>query len=338
MGRAGRLAALALAAAFLAGCSPVYVFQSASGHAGLLFRRRHIAEVLKDPQTPPSLRAALFTAQDARAFAFDALGLKKSADFHTYVKVDGPAVTWLVSGSRREKLEPYTWWFPFAGRFPYKGYFKKKRALAERDRLEKKGFDAAVFGAAAYNTPLPVSDPLPSSALDLSTGALAALLIHELAHGTVYFKDHTDFDEAAAEFIGRRGARQYLARRFGADSRELADYEKELAVDAQVDEVFERLNGKLTALYSEKIADDEKLSRRQALFDAAQKELAALGENYSTVNNAVVLAHRVYRGDLPFAKLFEELHGDWPKFLATLKGLDKRDPSAALRKSIHGDP
>src|SRR5262249_29253930 len=157
------------------------------------------------------------------------------------VMIDRPAVTWLVSGSRRTRLEAYEWSFPIVGRFPYKGYFDKKRALAERDRLEREDWDASVGGAAAYKTPLPISDPLPSSALDESTGALAGLLIHELTHGTVSFKNETEFDESLADFVGQRGAQLYLAKRFGADSPELAAYRDELAGDTAADSVFARL-------------------------------------------------------------------------------------------------
>lgn len=332
MGRAG-LAALAVAIG-LSACSPVYVFQSAAGHAGLLIHRKSIAKALKDPKTPPALRAKLETARTARQFAFDVVGLKKTSDFSSYVMIGRPAVTFLVSASRRTALEPYEWWFPLAGTFPYKGYFEKSRAVSERDRLERAGWDATVSGAAAYKTPLPFSDPLPSSALDFSTGALAALLIHEFTHGTVYFKDHMEFNESAADFVGRAAAQDYLARRFGAGSKELSDYRAELQGDQAAETVFEELYAELQALYASPLSDEDKLARRQPLFDRAQAALEKLGYRPGTLNNAVVTANRVYHSDLPFQALFERCGRDWPRFIAALESLDPKDPSSDLRRAV----
>ena len=332
MGRARGLAAAAILLLAAAACSPVYVLQSAAGHADLLLRRRSIDKALKDPRTPPPLRAELETAASARAYAFEALGLRKTSDFSTYAPIGRSAVTYIVSGSRRTSLEGYSWWFPFIGSFPYKGYFDKKRAVAERDRLEKRGWDAFVGGAAAYKTPLPFSDPLPTSALDASTGAVAALLIHELAHGTVYFKDHSDFDESMAQFVGEQGAKRYLASRFGASSPELAAYETELRDEAAADGVIAGLREKLEALYAGRESEAEKLADRVPLFEQAKQDLKALGYDYKVMNNAVVVAHGVYHGDLPFGKLLEKCGGDFPKFIAALKALDRRDPAADLRR------
>jgi predicted aminopeptidase len=312
----------------LGGC---YALQSAAGHADLLARRKPIAKVLKDPRTTPQVRARLETVLDARQFAFQALGLKKSGDFTSYAAIDRPVVTYLVSGSKRVSLEAYEWSFPFVGRFPYKGYFKRERAAAERDRLEAMGWDASIGGASAYKTPLPFSDPLPSSALDASTGAVAALIIHELAHGTVYFKNKTEFDEALAQFVGQEGARRFLAERYGKDSREFAAYAKELDEAAAAGVVMTVLRSKLEALYASQIPDAQKLERRKPLFEAAKKDLDALGWRYPYLNNAVVVAHGVYHADLPFAALLAKHGGDFPKFVAALKSLDPKDPAGDLR-------
>ncbi len=328
-----RSLALVFVAVFGAACSPWYVMEAAANHAEMLAHRRSIEKALKDPKMPPELRAKLETAESARRFAFQAMGLKKSSDFSTYVMIGRPAVTYLVSASPRTALAPHEWWFPIAGSFPYKGYFDKKKALRERDRLEREeNLDAAVSGAAAYKTPLPFSDPLPSSALDFSTGALAALLIHEFTHGTVYFKSRMEFNEALADFVGRRGAQQYLAQRFGPDSRELADYRKELADEQAAEDVFGELYDELHALYSSRASDQEKLARRQPLFDQAQARLQKLGFNPGKLNNAVVTANRVYHSDLPFDAFFKRNGGDWRRFIAALKSLDKKDPSADLRR------
>jgi predicted aminopeptidase len=331
---AALLGAALAAASALGGCSPIYAIQSAAGHADLLMRRRKISDSLQDPRTPPALRASLLTADSSRKFAFDKLGLARTSDFSSWSPIDRDAVTYLVSGSRRTKLEPYEWSFPLVGRFPYKGYFKESRALHEKERLEKKGWDATVGGAVAYKTPLPFADPLPSPALQLSTGSLAALLVHELAHGTVYFKNQTEFDESAAEFIGVEGAKRYLAERFGKDSPELAAYKKDLEREAKANEVFTRLRKKLEALYAGPAADDEKLKRREPIFAAAVAELREMGIEAKGLNNANVVAHGTYHADLPFRALLDRFGGDFPRFVAELRSLDKKDPESDLRRRV----
>jgi predicted aminopeptidase len=325
------LGASALAAS-LSGCSPIYAIQSAAGHADLLIHRRSISDSLQDPRTPPALRASLLTADSSRRFAFEKLGLERSKDFSSWSPIDRDAVTYLVTGSRRTKLEPYEWSFPLVGRFPYKGYFKQSRALKEKERLEKKGWDAMVGGAIAYRTPLPFADPLPSPALQLSTGSLAALLVHELAHGTVYFKNQTEFDESAAEFIGEEGAQRYLAERFGPGSPELAEYRKELERERKADAVYSRLRAKLEALYSGPGEEADKLEKRKPLFAEAVRELRGLGFDAAGLNNAAVVGHGTYHADLPFRALLERFGGDFPHFVAELRSLDKKDPEGDLRR------
>ena len=327
-------AALLIGAAALAACSPVYVAKSAAGHASLLARRRPIAKALRDPKTPPELRRRLSLVEDARRFAFDRLGLKRSRDYSSFVLKKGP-LSFVVSGSEKLKLKPVLWNFPLVGRFPYKGHFKLKDAKREKAKLEKKGLDAFIAGAAAYNTPLWFADPIPSSALEDSTGTVAGLIIHELAHGTVFYKNQMSFNEAAASFIGQQGATQYLVERFGPESAELKAFEEESRREAAFEAELVALRVEREKLYASGLPNEAKLAERERLFTASRAKIVALGLDVPELNNAAVLAYSVYRGDLPLMRRAVERSGrDWPRFLALLKALDERDPSGDLTSSI----
>ena len=323
-----------LALSFLAACSPVYVARSAAGHAGLLWRRRPVDKTIADPNTSPGLKRKLELVVEVRRFAFDRLALKRSHDYETWTPVKGPAVTWLVEASPRTRLQTYLFYFPLIGSFPYKGHFRRDLADAEAASLEKKGYDATVSGAGAYHAGLLIADPLPSTLLAYGDGDLADTLIHELTHGTVFFKNRTDFNEALAVWVGRRGAIEFLTAKGADGASALKEYLDGSASAEKREALYRELRGRLAALYDGPGTDADKLAQRKAVFDWARAEaksrgLAPLRE---PLNNAVVLSHELYAPDFaPFDALFEKCGRDWARVVAALKALDRRDPMASLR-------
>ena len=286
--------ALALLFLFAAGCSPLYAYRSAAGEAGLLWHRRSIERTIADPVTPPGRRERFKLVLAARRFAVERLALSPSRDYSTWTPVDG-AVTWLVYACSTTSLKPIT----FLG-FPYKGHFRREWAEREAAAWTKKGYDAAVFAAAAFNTPLPISDPLPSSVLDDSTGSMVELLIHEFAHGTL------GNEESAPQWIGAHGAALFLRERFGEASPEFKEWTSDRDASEMRAARFDLLGRKLEVCYAAGACD------RAALFAASGIA--------GTLNNAVVAAHKVYRGDpAKLDTLFEASGRDWPRFIAALK-------------------
>jgi predicted aminopeptidase len=315
----GRALGLVLLAA-LGGCSPLYGYRSVAGHAGLLWRERSIEKTIADPSTAPGRREKLKLVLDARRFAVERLSLAPSRDYVSWTPVDG-AVSWLVYACPKDSLTPKT----IFG-FPYKGHFKRAWAEKEAAAWERKGFDSVVVPASAYNTPLPIADPLPSAVLDYGPGDLAELMMHEFTHGTVNTKDQT-FNEAMASWVGERGADLFLTERFGELSPERTEWKLD-SIRAETRAVlFERLAKLLEESYKAKRGD------RERIFAWARDEAAKTGvELPAVLNNAVVAAHQVYRGDPAlFQALFEKNGSDWKIMVAALKALDRKDPWAALK-------
>ncbi|MDE2510588.1 MAG: aminopeptidase, partial [Elusimicrobia bacterium] len=181
------------------------------------------------------------------------------------------------------------------------------------------------------------ADPLPSNLLAEDDGDLAETLIHELTHGTVYFRNNTDFDESLAMWVGARGAELFLTEKFGAASPQMKEWRDGVSVEAKRDKMYADLKDKLTALYDGPGTAADKLEKRRDIFawaraEAKSRGLAPLRE---PLNNAVVLAHELYSPDFaPFDALFEKNGRDWPKTIAALKALDRRDPWKSLRTVI----
>ena len=70
--------------------------------------------------------------------------------------------------------------------------------------------DVYVGGAAAYSTLGWFDDPVLSTFIRYDAAALADLLFHELAHGVVYVRGDSAFNEAFATFVGNAGALRWL--------------------------------------------------------------------------------------------------------------------------------
>lgn len=325
--------ALPLALLVLAGCSPLYVLKSAAGHGGLLWRREKISDLLADPKVSETVKDRLRLVEDIRRFAFEEMHLKPSRDYTSVSKVSGP-VTTIVSGCEKTRFKPYLWWFPIIGRVPYKGYFKKEDAAREKKRLERKDYDAALGGAVAYNTPLWFSDPIPSTVLEDSPGELASLLIHEYTHGTIFIKNQVGFNESLAEFMGNQGAEEFLARRFGPGSKEAAEFGDLLEKNRAFSRLMAELYAKLDALYQSGASQDEKLKLRGPIFDWGREKMKEVGRDMGErLNNALVLAHRLYNDDQEDFKAFYEKNGrDWARAIAAIKTLDRKTPRKDLRR------
>ena len=149
-----------------------------------------------------------------------------------------------------------------------------------------------------------------------------------------------DFDEAVATFVGQEGAADFLSQRFGPDSAELQGYREGLARErdfsAAMDDIYQRLD----TLYNSPAIEQEKLSRREEIFARGRQKLSDIGQPLSEpLNNAAVLAHRLYNYDMSgFAALHKRCGRDWKKTVAALKALDRRDPFGALAKLTSAAP
>src|SRR5688572_19575904 len=117
-----------------------YLARAAWEESKILARRRPIPELVRDAGTPAPVRAKLQLVLAARAFAEDSVALRAGDSFTTYSQLDGDTLVLVLSGAYRDRLAPYTWWFPIVGRVPYKGFFDFASARRSSRELESRGF------------------------------------------------------------------------------------------------------------------------------------------------------------------------------------------------------
>ncbi len=302
------LLAAAMAAGWAASADVRYLLRAAWAEAGILWRRTPIERVVADPRTDAATRGKLLLVLAARGFAASELGLKAGGTFTTYSTLDRDTLVLVLSAARSDRLEAYTWRYPIVGRVPYKGFFSFAEATREARKLERAGLDTYVRVANAFSTLGWFDDPLLSTVVAYDSATLAETVIHELTHSTVFARGHVDFNESFASFVGARGAEAFFrsrgdsvrARRVAAGWRD----------EVRLSRFYATLAGRLERLYATPGVNGPQMREARAgVFRLAAAELAgSLGGQLETIdgrrlaarplNNAVLLARRVYATDL----------------------------------------
>jgi predicted aminopeptidase len=343
-----RLILLALGAVLVisaAACSPVYVINSAYQHTKILLARRPIGDVIQDSGIDPIVRSKLRLVQRARLFA-ESIALEPKGSFTKYAELSSERefLAWVVLASRRDAFDLYTWWFPFVGSVPYKGFFDRDDALKQAQSLEAKGYEASVRGTEAFSTLGWFNDPLLSTTLRNSYPRVVNTVIHESVHSTVWVQDNVPFNESLANFVGLRATIDLFKELAGEVSRGRGDdvimsrddvahaldsakreYEVSLALaDAVSDAVRE-----LAELYArDDITSAEKIKSRQGVFASIMEPFRLSHpwfKGFVNLNNADLMQASVYMTKLrSFERLFTQVGSDWRVFLERIRSIKKR--------------
>lgn len=304
-----------LTAAMLSACSPLYVMRAAYEEGKILWRREPIANFIERPDVASDTQEKLRLVLATRDYARDQLKFNVGGSYASYSYVDRPDLTYVVLAAPKTELRPYTWWFLIVGSVPYKGYFSKKDAQAEIERLKAAGYDTALRTSAAFSTLGWFDDPLLSHLLKYDKVLLSEIVFHELFHNTLYIKGAGAFNESSANFVGHRAAIDFFRDRFGEGSpehqRALELWEEEQEFGAFISEVVRKLND----LYGQDIAREDKLRLREEVFAWSKAEWSRRiadrpmhrfrGFGQQPLNNAVLMHYVVYLKDLD---MFESLY------------------------------
>lgn len=332
------------------GCQIPYIMKSAYSQADLLRHRVPLDEALQDPSLSAEQKRKIRLAREAREFAEQELGLKRSDNYTTFVKLNRPYVSYVVSASQRDRLEAYLWHFPLVGALPYKGYFDPRDAEEESRERRGEGLDTYVRGVSAFSTLGWFRDPILSSMLAYKDFQLVNTIIHETTHTTIYIRSEASFNERLATFIGNIGAEAFYRKKEGATGVTL----KLIAEENQDDRIFaEFIKGELQSLdewykarSGQTITEDQRQRRFAeiaARFKSQVRPKLSSAEAYkgfenAEINNARLLIYRLYFEDLSlFERVFNKFNRDFKRLLSFAKSLENaKDPNAELLKEADG--
>jgi predicted aminopeptidase len=326
-----------------------YLSRGAWEEAKILSRRQPISEIVADPRTPKDAREKLKVVLAARQYAKDSLRLRTKDSFTTYSRLDHDTLVLVVSAAYRDTLAPYTWWFPIVGRVPYKGYFDFEAAKRDAKGLADDGFDVYVRPSDAFSTLGFFNDPLLNTTLKGDSLDLANTVIHELTHNTFYAAGQAAFNESFAMFVGARGAAAFFRMRGQAVAA--AKVDAEWQDDKVLARFWSRVINSLDSAYAahptDKAAriaarDTVYAHTRVALVEEIAPQLKTINPLYAQrvqLNNAALLARRVYASDLDVFDLVYQKEGqDLKRSIGRIIGLAKSNPKtpfAALRAWVN---
>jgi predicted aminopeptidase len=320
-----------------------YITRAAIAEADILRRRRPIIDVVNDSATDAPTRGKLLLVVAARAYAEAALALAAGETFTTYTALPRDTLVLVLSAARSDTLAAYTWNYPVVGRMPYRGFFSLELALAEAAKLQRAGLDTYLRPATAFSTLGWFNDPLLSTTLRTDSADLAATVVHEILHNTLFIKGHVDFNESFAEFVGYRGAEAFFRGRGDSanaaraalrwqDVRRLADFYDDLA--RRLDRIYA----------SGAMAAEIRRARGEVFRDARDRMAGRLAADLKTIdgrrlaerplNNAVLLSLRVYGSGLDrFDSLLAAQGGDLRRTIGVVRDRTANggDPWEALK-------
>jgi len=253
--------------------------------------------------------------------------------------VDRDALSHVLMAVPKTSLHPYTWWFLFVGRVPYKGFFSEEAAKADAESFEAEGYDVYVRTTPAFSTLGWFDDPLLAHLLRYDEVTLAQIIFHELFHNTLFLSGGLDFNESVANFVGNRAAILFFRDRYGEDSPAFRRAEQAWQEELEFSRFLVQVGQSLQDLYAMNLALDEKLRLREEIFQRSKGDWAKRiadrpshrfrGYGQQTVNNAVIAHYLLYLRELG---LFESLY--------EVRGRDLADTVALMEKSVrnHRDP
>jgi predicted aminopeptidase len=311
----------------------LYGVRQGIGQLNVVWNARPVSEILADSTAPDSLKQKLRLIEEVRHYAIDSLGLKDTENYKTLFDQQGKEIMWVVTASEPFKLKAKTWTFPVVGEVPYKGYFNVDLAKAEKEDLEKEGWDVNITNPSGWSTLGWFTDPILSDMLYKSEGDLASLIIHEMVHATIFVKDSVNFNENLASFIGDLAAIKFVLYKYGKDSKEhLIFIHEDSDFRLYVAHMLRGAN-LLDSLYNaiEPLPEPEKKTAKETVMRKIVTNMDTLHLYFNQQpsrryekklpNNTIFLSYRRYTAQqMDLTKMFEEqFNSDFKKMVEYFK-------------------
>lgn len=309
--------------------------------------RRPVDQVLKDPQVLMAQKSKIRFIQNAQTFAHTHLFLNQNNDFDSVIMLPGPTLIHLLFVASPASLRLYDWYYPIIGSFKYQGFYDKPDAISKQVDWEKDGYETYLSTASSFSGLGWFNTPITSNILTYHHADLAGTIFHEMAHTTIFFKNHTRFNENYAVFVEQRGVDSFLSHleteenpEFFITPQQRKRYQKSHITRSQLRTALKALRQRLKKEVYQQTPPN--LVQRAVIFAEFKAQYQAQFPWYfkSPLNNARILSSSIYDPDLTsFDRLFAQT-GNWKAFNRALERLPHcpafalKGPFAALEELL----
>lgn len=205
--------------------------------------------------------------------------------------------------------------------------------MDEGRALQEAGYDVSIRNPGGWSTLGWFTDPILSGMLNRSEGDLASLIIHEMVHATLWVKDSVDLNENLASFIADTAAYDFIAWKYGKESKEYHTYLYEdqdyrkfaayiLRASIQLDSLYGTMSPSMP-MEERKRAKEEMIDRIIQNMDTLKLELTKQPSQRFAKrkpNNAYFMAYRHYQSKQSRFKgeFNDTFHGDLKSYVKFL--------------------
>ncbi|MFM7201939.1 MAG: aminopeptidase [Myxococcota bacterium] len=324
------------------GCSVGYLATQGYYQGKLLSGGIDVEDALAREDVSAATKDQLRLIQEIRRYGEETLGMTPTRNY-TRVNLEWREQIFNVSGSRELKFEPFMWWFPIVGSVPYKGYFQKPDAEAEAERLKQQGYEVAVRRVAGYSTLGWFRDPILPSMLDDDLAEISNLILHELAHSTLFIPGKIDFNESFASFVADVASLRFIAFKEGAEGTWRQEAQARQNDAKRVTTFMHTLYTDLDLLYKSDRSDSDKRREKAAILARAAEAYEGLpfesqryrGRKFPKLNNADLLQYKRYSSaEDQFARVLAGQEDELKRFFEVFRAVGKsgEDPFKALER------
>ena len=326
-----------------------YLWDVSRGQFNLINNRVSIKKALEKYEFTAEEKKKLQLVSEIKTFAREKLEMDIDQNIYsTYVQLDQPYVTYLLRVSKAYELKAYQWSFPVIGLAPYKGFFDKEKAKEEAKSFPKEEYDVYIRGVSAYSTLGWFEDSILSSMLSYDENDFVLMIFHELIHTVLFFKDHINFNERFAEFLGRKATISFYLDKEGRDSERvkkmIQQWEDELVFSSFMVKEYEDLN----LWYKKNKGSINPKAKQQRIRDIQNRFLTDIQPQLQTkrydyfpnitLNNAMLLSYQTYNFNMKeFEKLFNSslINKNIKTFIEYCSEFEyEDDPEQALSEAI----
>jgi predicted aminopeptidase len=310
-----------------------YVLHLASHQFGAVSKREKITPELIASRDGKQ-KEILELIQKVKKSGEEMYGLENSTSYETFVDLKRNILGWNLTVSPALELKAKEFGFPIVGKFGYLGFFNEKLKDSWKKNFIKEGMDVYENQIGAYSTLGYFKDPVFSTYLEFNPAQIVRMVLHEMAHEKLYFKNDSDFSESLASFIERPASNFYLYGNIDTPPDIIKQHEGARKEYREFQDILDETRQTLEELYASNKTDQIKLLEKKNIYAILYKKIQTAEFKYLSyvkeipeqdLNNAFLVQTRRYTPSKKngFSGLLTDCHDDFQCWFTELKKLEK---------------